>query len=178
MRNLSSGTPHTANIPSRMRLSLTWRRHRQRFLDGGHAHHYSRRRRRRWRCSARSQTLMRKSPRSSWLRISCTIFRHSASGIMASYCPAMSKSCVETTRWPQSPPETHLRLLLQLQLIFRFAHCTVFRLHSIYTAHSSHSCLLQPFFYCIFSYTLIMFAFIFLILSEVQYHQPSDIIGR
>lgn len=24
VRNLSSGTPHTANIPSRMRLSLTW----------------------------------------------------------------------------------------------------------------------------------------------------------
>lgn len=25
VRNLSSGTPHTANIPSRMRLSLTWK---------------------------------------------------------------------------------------------------------------------------------------------------------
>lgn len=64
-----------------------------------------------WRSSTRSQTLMQKSPRSSWLRISCTIFRHSASGIMASYCPAMSKSCLETTQWPQSPAETDLRLL-------------------------------------------------------------------
>lgn len=26
VRNLSSGTPHTANIPSRIRLSLTWKR--------------------------------------------------------------------------------------------------------------------------------------------------------
>lgn len=39
------------------------------------------------------KTLIWKSPMSSSLRISWTIFRHSASGIMASYCPAMSKSC-------------------------------------------------------------------------------------
>lgn len=39
------------------------------------------------------KTLIRKSPMSSSLRISWTIFRHSASGIMRSYCPAMSKSC-------------------------------------------------------------------------------------
>ena len=40
-------------------------------------------------------TLTRKSPIWSELRISHIIFRHSASGIMGSNCPAMSKSCRE-----------------------------------------------------------------------------------
>lgn len=48
-------------------------------------------------CSA--LTLTRKSPICSELRISHMIFRHSASGIMGSNCPAMSKSCRERGRY-------------------------------------------------------------------------------
>lgn len=85
-----------------------------------------------WPPFARSQTLMRKSPRSSWLRISCTIFRHSASGIMASYCPAMSKSCLETTQW-------HQFQICSLHCIFPAhlpTHCILHSLHCL--AYSRH----------------------------------------
>lgn len=44
-------------------------------------------------------TLTRKSPIWRELRISHMIFRHSASGIMGSNCPAMSKSCKEMGRY-------------------------------------------------------------------------------
>lgn len=49
---------------------------------------------------------MMKLPSSSWERISATIRTHSASGIIGSYSPAMSKSC-KNNRLIRTKDSTH-----------------------------------------------------------------------
>ena len=74
-RNMSVATPQTSNIPSKI---FRW------FTCSGNVDKS---------CYIILQlTLMTNLPTSTAVRISLTIFTHSASGIIASYSPAMSKS--------------------------------------------------------------------------------------
>ena len=73
--NISSATPHTSNIPSKIFLKKTDLRSKCLEMK---PHLWL--------------TLITNLPTSTAVRISWTIFTHSASGIIASYSPAMSKS--------------------------------------------------------------------------------------
>ena len=75
-RNISVATPHTSNIPSKI---FRWFTCAIRMLIKATTYRLL-------------LTLMTNLPTSTAVRISLTILTHSASGIMASYSPAMSKS--------------------------------------------------------------------------------------